>query len=88
MSRQNGWNELSTIYGREGLVLVLGAGVSVGCRLPTWDELLKRLMRRCFGQRGLTYHRKLKQSGYSFPAMESIAERKWSERNSKDDSPR
>lgn len=37
------WQELQTIYNERGLVLVLGSGVSAGCGLPTWAELLQQL---------------------------------------------
>lgn len=37
------WDRLRASYSRDGLVLVLGAGVSVGSGFPTWGELLTRV---------------------------------------------
>ncbi len=34
---------LAAIYGREGVVLALGAGVSIGMGVPNWDELVSGL---------------------------------------------
>ena len=37
------WDLLTKIYSERGIVLALGAGVSLGSRLPTWSGLLSRL---------------------------------------------
>lgn len=37
------WKQLARTYADEGLVLGLGAGVSCGCGLPSWPELLRRI---------------------------------------------
>ena len=44
--------KLKATYLTEGLVLVLGAGVSKGAGLPDWRELLKRIGRECLGDDG------------------------------------
>lgn len=44
LSRQQIINKLITYYEKQGLVLVLGAGVSMGFGLPDWDTLLQKLM--------------------------------------------
>jgi len=43
-SRQEIIKKLSGYYQNEKLVLVLGAGVSIGFGLPNWDTLLQKLM--------------------------------------------
>lgn len=44
LSRQEIIRKLSGYYQDERLVLVLGAGVSIGFGLPNWDTLLQKLM--------------------------------------------
>lgn len=44
LSRQQVINKLIDCYEKENLVLVLGAGVSMGFGLPNWDTLLQKLM--------------------------------------------
>lgn len=69
-------DKLKKRYEKNGLVLALGAGVSVGCKLPTWKELLKRLAARSFGEEGESLCQQLIDSGYTFPAIASILEAK------------
>jgi hypothetical protein len=40
--------ELSKAYNSKKLVLVLGAGVSKGCGLPNWNDLLKKLQNNIY----------------------------------------
>jgi hypothetical protein len=37
------WEDLTNRYKESGIVLALGAGVSIGARLPSWKELVERL---------------------------------------------
>ena len=76
MSQDKTWDELEERYKEGGLVLALGAGVSVGCKLPTWGELLRRLAVRNFGERGESLFQQLISSGSTFPAIASILEAK------------
>jgi hypothetical protein len=64
-----GWKALEKTYKKRGLVIALGAGVSVGCGLPNWDELLKKLAFKCFGNRGGSLFEDLKADGYDLPAI-------------------
>lgn len=68
------WKQLEETYREKGLVLALGAGVSVGCKLPNWEELLKRLMARCFGEEGPVLYQGLKDNGYTLPAIAGVIE--------------
>jgi len=74
MPGNKNWRQLEETYRKKGLVLALGAGISAGCRLPNWEELLKRLMERCFGEEGLSLYQQLKDSGYTLPAAASVIE--------------
>ena len=66
------WQQLKETYREHGLVLALGAGLSIGCRIPNWEQLLARLASRCLGRGGAEICEKLFDSGYSFPAITSI----------------
>lgn len=66
------WEQLNDTYREHGLVLALGAGLSIGCHIPNWEELLARLASRCLGPGGADICTKLFDSGYSFPAITSI----------------
>jgi len=74
MPDNESWSQLEETYRDKGLVLALGAGVSVGCGLPNWETLLKRLMAGCFGQEGPALYRQLRDSGYTLPAIASVIE--------------
>jgi len=67
-----GWKALEKTYDKRGLVIALGAGVSVGCGLPNWEELLKKLAFKCFGDRGGSLFEDLKADGYNLPAIAGI----------------
>jgi hypothetical protein len=59
-----------------GLVLALGAGVSAGCKLPGWPELLCRMGEECFDSKGRELVQQLIQAGTTLPAIAGILERK------------
>lgn len=64
-----GWNALEEVYREKGMVLVLGAGVSLGCGLPSWEDLLKKLAARCFQGEGQVLFSQLRDLGYGLPAI-------------------
>jgi hypothetical protein len=76
----DGWTELHKEYGERGLVLVLGAGVSIGCGLPSWRELLRRLAIRSFPPNGAALFDELSHAGFGFPAIAGILENQWDSR--------
>src|SRR5690348_10169115 len=63
----DGWIRLRQSYEKSGIALFLGTGVSMGSRLPSWEELV----------RGLFHHtphkedsfKSLYEAGYSLPAI-------------------
>lgn len=66
------WDELKTTYRVDGVVLALGAGVSLGAGLPTWVGLLERLGKTCLGENGDKAIEKLIAKGFSLPSIASI----------------
>lgn len=74
MKQEGDWQKLSEVYQERGLVLALGAGVSYGCKIPSWEELLKRLAANLPGIDGLSFYQQLKEDGYSLPAIASVLE--------------
>jgi hypothetical protein len=83
LGAEKNWNKLKKRYEEHGLVLALGAGVSAGCNLPSWDQLLCRIAVRCYekeeGKCGKCIYRQLRESGYPLPAIASILEAKFLE---------
>lgn len=75
-----GWDELTQIYRSKGIVLVLGAGVSFGSNFPSWEGLLSKLEADCLGKDGEKATRRLRQVGYSLPAVASILKQQWVKR--------
>lgn len=74
------WQQLEKAYRREGVVLVLGAGVSIGSRLPNWEQLIIGVARKCLGERGVSVVKELRQRDYSLPAIATVIERRfWQE---------
>ncbi|HET6881584.1 MAG TPA: SIR2 family protein [Pirellulales bacterium] len=72
MASADHWQKLFQAYHEQGVVLALGAGLSIGCKIPGWEELLARLASRCLGAKGGQTFQMLLNSGYSFQAITSI----------------
>jgi hypothetical protein len=76
--------KLKRRYSEKGLVLALGAGVSQGSDLPSWEELIKRLSDKLGSIEGapkLVYSA-LKKAGYGLPAVVGVVEALYSESGS------
>ncbi len=71
-----GWKLLRERYRERGLVLALGAGVSAGCGLPSWPELLFRIGETCFPSHGRETVQQLIDAGRTLPAIAGILESK------------
>ena len=63
------WTQLVGKYVDEGLVLCLGAGVSSGCGLPSWPELLSRIAEALPNSPPVT---ELRADGMSYPAIATL----------------
>jgi hypothetical protein len=74
------WDRLSTIYKRSGIVLVLGAGVSVNSGLPNWSGLLQRLVTDSIGRGDNDLFGDLYSHGITLPVIASILEEHSSDR--------
>lgn len=74
--KQERWNLLRERYHSRGLVLALGAGLSVGCKLPSWPELLLRIGQDCLGKKGRETVQQLIGSGMTLPAIAGVLESK------------
>jgi hypothetical protein len=70
------WKLLRERYQNRGLVLALGAGVSVGCKIPNWPNLLCRMGDRCLGPGGYAVVGDLIKAGMTLPAVAGILESK------------
>lgn len=71
------WNLLRARYQSRGVVLAFGAGISTGCGLPNWPELLLRVGERVLPKhdgRALVQH--LIDTGVTLPAIAGILESK------------
>lgn len=71
------WQQLENDYKREGVVLVLGAGVSIGSNLPNWEQLVTGVARKCLGEYGVAAVKELRQRDYSLPAIATVIERRF-----------
>lgn len=80
------WQEISQQYLERGLVIVLGAGVSFGSSIPTWEILLGRIAGVLTGDEdhGKRIISDLKGYGFSFPAIASVLEGMCRERDFRD----
>jgi hypothetical protein len=65
---------LKQVYANGELALILGAGISLGCRLPDWTELLVRVGKRVDSRRGRSLVHKLQDCGFSLPTIASVLE--------------
>lgn len=63
------WTQLVRKYVDNGLVLCLGAGVSRGCGLPSWSELLSRIAESLPNSPPVT---ELRADGMSYPAIATL----------------
>jgi hypothetical protein len=70
------WEQLKTHYAEDGLALFLGAGVSIGSGIPTWPNLICRLMDSLPATGGKATFDLLRTEGFSLPAITEFIERK------------
>lgn len=70
------WNLLRERYQNRGMVLALGAGLSTGCNIPNWPELLCRMGQKCLGPQGREMVNDLIKAGMTLPAIAGILESK------------
>jgi hypothetical protein len=71
------WHLLKTHYLRHGLALFLGAGVSIGSRIPSWPGLISQMMEDLRGETGgCDAFRELQNAGFSLPSITEFVERK------------
>ena len=68
------WKDLQEAYQRPGIVLVLGAGVSKDCKLPQWEELLRRVGEKCWKTGGRELVQQMIDSKMSLPVVAGILE--------------
>jgi hypothetical protein len=66
------WDRLRRIYMKHGIVLVLGAGVSIGSDLPSWNELLESVADGMEGGDNEDLFRDLRSGGTPLPVIASI----------------
>ncbi len=71
------WDELTQIYAVQGIVPVLGAGVSYASGFPSWEGLLSGIEKRSLPNAEAGTVRFLSKAGYSFPAIASILKQQW-----------
>jgi hypothetical protein len=75
------WEQLDKVYKTSGIVLALGAGVSVGSGLPNWVELLRRIAVNCIGRDGRKLVDDLRQKGFGYPAIAGMLKTQCTESN-------
>jgi hypothetical protein len=68
------WKLLTKNYRNEGVALFLGAGVSTGCKLPGWYELICRVAETYWGNYARQTVDALLANGLNLPAIASILE--------------
>jgi SIR2-like domain len=70
-TEQDNWDLLNADYTENGVALALGAGVSAGCNLPNWRDLLERIANCCY-KNGSQLFQEMISDGYSLPAIGGI----------------
>lgn len=65
------WETLASTYSRKGVVLVLGAGVSLASGVPAWDPLLDELAEN---RRATKMVQTLRERGFSLAVIASALE--------------
>ncbi len=70
------WPELRERYEERGIALFLGAGISVGLNIPTWDQLLAQLIDDLTPPSQRLSLAQLKAVGLTLPAIAALLERK------------
>ena len=70
------WEELKSNYNKKGLVLFLGAGVSIQSGVPTWSDLICRMMESLPQTGGKDAFNTLRQAGFSLPTITEFIKRK------------
>ena len=68
------WKKLGETYAQDGIVLALGAGISVGSHLPSWRDLLQRLVSIHLDTGVSNLFADLQNNGLSLPAIASLLE--------------
>ena len=68
------WNTLTEIYEKDGIALVLGAGISYDSNIPSWDHLLEEMVKKYVKHGGRRLYAELKKSGMSYPVVASLIE--------------
>jgi len=74
MDPEANWKQLLNVYSEEGIALALGAGVSVKSKLPAWDELLRRIAKKCLKENEHQLVDVLISEGFSLPSIAGILE--------------
>jgi hypothetical protein len=75
-----GLERISEVYHERGVVLALGAGVSSGSGIPTWQALLERVAEVACHTNGERLVARLRKAGFSLPAVAAILEREYQEK--------
>ena len=73
-SQPERWERLTRQYREHGVALILGAGVSTGCGLPGWSDLIRRVAESCWGARGPEKVNALLAAGMSLPTIAGLLE--------------
>jgi hypothetical protein len=68
------WNQFRQVYRKHGIVLVLGAGVSFGSGLPTWEGLLEAVAEGLDGSDHGRLFRDLRSGGVPLPVIANVLE--------------